>query len=86
MGPETRDVWWDPRPGTYLIGGTRDDPKVGTRDINPGPTSKMGPETWDPKSGIRDPRPLVYLGPGDLRPRTLKVDFQKIFLAFSEAW
>ena len=45
-------------------------PKSGTRD----PVLLVGPDTRDPKGGIRDPR-----------SRTLKVDFQKIFSVFSEA-
>ena len=65
VGPNTRDCWWDLRPGTHLIGGARD-PRSGTLKVwpktrEPVSISKMGPRTQDPKSGTGDPRPLVYV-------------------------
>ena len=37
-GTETRDFWWDPRPGTHLVGATRDHRPE---------TLNVGPETRD---------------------------------------
>ena len=39
VGPETRDLWWDPRIGTHLVGESRD-PRL--------KTLKVGLETGDP--------------------------------------
>ena len=42
VGPETRDIWWDPRPETRSTshrwgpGSEIRDPKGGTRDPRPG--------------------------------------------------
>ena len=71
-GTETRDFWWDPRPGTHLVGATRD-PKRGTRDSRLG-TQFIG-GTWNPGSGTlkvspetRDTRHLFYMGPKTREP------------------
>ena len=45
-GPETRDFWWDPRPGTLILHGTID-PTPRTLKERPG-TPMIG-ETGDPK-------------------------------------
>ena len=42
VGPETRDIWWDPRPEAHLIGGAQGPESV---------TLKVGPETRDPRPG-----------------------------------
>ena len=53
VGPETRDFWQNPRPGTHHMGETR--------DLRPGGTLKVRPETrdsshrWDPGPKTRGP-------------------------------
>ena len=88
MRPEAQDPSYRWRAGPEI-----QEHKSGTRDLGPvihlidgaqdqrSGTLKVGPETRDPYNNNK----ISIHGTEDPRLQNLKVDFQKTFLAFSEA-